>query len=79
MFLHIGDDVVVLKKDIVAILEMNTEASSINKEFIEIAKDENFIEFVSEKDNGKSYLVTTNKIYFSPISCTTLKKRSDNY
>lgn len=78
MFLHIGNDVVVLKKDVVAILEMDSDSSAITKEFLEIAKDEGFIEYISEKDKGKSYLITTNKIYLSPISCATLKKRSDN-
>ncbi|OPX88307.1 MAG: hypothetical protein A4E53_02089 [Pelotomaculum sp. PtaB.Bin104] len=78
MFLHIGDDVVVLKKDIVAILEINTESSPTTKEFLEIAKDEGFIEYISEKEKGKSYIVTTNKVFLSTISCSTLKKRSDS-
>jgi len=78
MFLHIGADVVVPKKDIIAILEINTKQSPITKEFLEIAGDEGFIEYISEKNKEKSYLVSTSKIYFSPISCTTLKKRSDN-
>jgi len=78
MFLHIGADVVVQKKDIIAILEINTKQSPITKEFLEIAGDEGFIEYISDKDKEKSYLVSTNKIYFSPISCTTLKKRSDS-
>jgi len=78
MFLHLGADVVVPKKDIIAILEINTRSSPITKEFLEIARDEGFIEYISENNKEKSYLVTTDKIYFSPISCTTLKKRSDS-
>jgi len=78
MFLHLGADVVVPKKDIIAILEINTISSPITKEFLEIAKDEGFIEYISENNKEKSYLIATDKIYFSPISCTTLKKRSDS-
>ncbi|MCG9966845.1 DUF370 domain-containing protein [Pelotomaculum terephthalicicum JT] len=78
MFLHIGADVVVPKKDIIAILEIETKSSPITKEFLEIARDEGFIEHVSGNNKEKSYLITTDKIYFSPISCTTLKKRSDS-
>lgn len=77
MFLHLGADVVVPKKDIVAILEINTRSSPITKEFLEIARDEGFIEYVSESDKEKSFLISTDKVYFSPISCITLKKRSD--
>lgn len=79
MFLHIGADVMVPKKNIIAILEIDTNSSPINKEFLEIAKDEGFIEQVSDKEKEKSYLITTEKIYISPISCVTLKKRADIY
>lgn len=79
MFLHIGADVMVPKKNIIAILEIDTNSSPINKEFLEIAKDEGFIEQVSDKEKEKSYLITTEKIYISPISCVTLKKRADSF
>lgn len=82
MFLHIGADKVVLKKDVIAILETHTMSSQITKEFLEIAHDEGFVEHIAgsknmKDDKEKSYLLTNNKIYFSPISCTTLKKRSN--
>ncbi|MCL5290210.1 MAG: extracellular matrix regulator RemB [Bacillota bacterium] len=78
MFLHLGGDVVVLKKDIIAILDARTKNSAITREFIEIAKDEGFIEPISNQEKEKSFVITTKEIYVSPISCTTLKKRSDN-
>lgn len=78
MFLHLGGDVVVLKKDIIAILDIRTKLSPVTKEFIEIAKDEGFIKNISEQNKEKSYVVTTKEIFLSPISCVTLKKRSDN-
>lgn len=78
MFLHLGGDVVVLKKDIIAILDSRTKNSATTREFIEIAKDEGFIQPISNQEKEKSFIITTKEIYVSPISCTTLKKRSDN-
>jgi len=78
MFLHLGGDVVVLKKDVIAILDIRTKLSPVTKEFIEIAKDEGFIKNISEQNKEKSYVVTTKEIFLSPISCVTLKKRSDH-
>ncbi|AEG58312.1 extracellular matrix regulator RemB [Desulforamulus ruminis] len=78
MFLHLGGDIVVLKKDIIAILDTRTKASSITREFIDIAKDEGFIQPISQVDKEKSLVITSKEIFVSPISCTTLKKRSDN-
>lgn len=78
MFLHLGGDIVVLKKDIIAILDARTKNSAVTREFIEIAKDEGFIQPISNADKEKSLVITSKEIYISPISCTTLKKRSDN-
>lgn len=79
MFIHLGGDVVVLKKDVIAILDVRAGLSPVTGEFIEIAKDEGFIKNISEKNKEKSYVITTKEIYLSPISCTTLKKRSESF
>ncbi|MDD4767489.1 MAG: DUF370 domain-containing protein [Desulfotomaculaceae bacterium] len=79
MFLHLGRDVVVLKKDIIAILDVRTAQADATKEFIEIAGDEGFIKNIYKKDKEKSFVVTNNNIYVSPISCSTLKKRSQMF
>lgn len=77
MFLHLGGDVVVLKKDVIAILDVRTKFSPASKEFFEIAGDEGFIKSIAEPGKEKSYVITSKEIYISPISCGTLKKRSD--
>jgi hypothetical protein len=77
MFLHLGGDVMVLKKDIIAILDVKTKQSPATKEFLEIAKDEEFIKKISTDEKEKSFIITNKEIYFSPISCNTLKKRAD--
>ncbi|MHB8918240.1 MAG: extracellular matrix regulator RemB [Desulfocucumaceae bacterium] len=76
MFLHLGGDKIVPKKDIIAILDCKKGTSSITREFIQVATDEGFVENISDQDKEKSFVITTEKIFVSPISCNTLKKRS---
>ena len=76
MFLHLGGETVVLKKDIIAILDINTKRSASTREFMEISTDEGFIRQLSETGKEKSIIITSKDIYISSISCTTLKKRA---
>lgn len=76
MFLHLGGETVVLKEDIIAILDIRTKQAVSTKEFIEISSDEGFIRQISESGKEKSIVVTTKDIFISPISCSTLKKRA---
>jgi len=78
MFLHLGGNTVVSRRDIIAILDVKTEKSPVTGEFIEIAKDEGFIRNIAPKEKAKSFVITDDQIYLSPISCTTLKKRSNS-
>ena len=81
MFLHLGGDTVVFMRDIIAIFDYNTAISSNDtKEFLSIAKEEGFVRVISE-DTPKSFILTEidkkSVVYLSPISSTTLKKRSN--
>ena len=62
MFLHLGGDVVVPKKDVIVILDIKTMSAPTTREFIEIARDEGFIRNISNKNKDKSYVVTTKEI-----------------
>lgn len=80
MFLHIGGDVVIPVKNIIAIFDIeSTTISKDTKEFLTIAEEEGFIKSISE-DLPKSFIITEtdkkSKIYLSPISSVTLQKRS---
>lgn len=80
MFLHIGGDVVIPVRNIIAIFDIeSTTISKDTKEFLTIAEEEGFIESISD-DLPKSFIITENdkksKIYLSPISSVTLQKRS---
>lgn len=79
MFLHLGGDIVVPKEHVIAIVNMQLmKKTEVNREFLKIAEDEGFIVPITEKANAKSIIVTLEKIYLSPISSMTLKKRSDD-
>ncbi len=80
MFLHLGSDVMVFVKDIIAIFDFETTTlSKITREFLSISEEEEFIINVSEEDLPKSFIITEvdreSKIYISPISSSTLNKR----
>jgi len=80
VFVHIGGDVVVRTSEIICINDLETTSSAITKEFLDIAKEEGFIEDISSGDT-KSFIIVNQdnqqKIYFSPISSLTIKKRAN--
>ncbi|MDR4890504.1 DUF370 domain-containing protein [Bacillus sp. HNG] len=74
MFIHLGDNVMVRSSDVITILDRQLlKSSSIVNEFLDVQKDR-----VVELSNGntKSVVVTVDNVYFSPLSSSTLKKRS---
>ncbi|EKN68724.1 hypothetical protein M670_02770 [Schinkia azotoformans MEV2011] len=76
MFLHLGEDIVLQTKEIVAIIDSNlAEESEILKEFIDVNNKKNNIVHISD-GTVKSIVVTENKVYFSPLTAVTLKRRS---
>lgn len=76
MFLHLGADVTVLKKDIVAILDVSTGVVDSTRDFLKTARNEGLLETITEVEKARSYVITTDVVYLSPISCGTLKKRA---
>ncbi len=84
MFLHLGADTVVPLDTVIAITDIKTVNSPINREFLKIMKDEKLVYDISEND-PKSFIITDKIVYLSAISSLTLKKRAgifpeeDNY
>ena len=77
MFLHLGGDVIVPKDKIIAIFDLKiTKKSETNRDFLAVAEEEEFIVRITEKENAKSFVITSEAIYYSPISSITLKKRA---
>ncbi|MFD2170649.1 extracellular matrix regulator RemB [Tumebacillus lipolyticus] len=76
MFIHLGGDVMVQSKDVIAIFDLKMKYSSDStKEFLNVADEEGFVVTIDENES-KSFVVTTKKVYYSPISSLTLKKRA---
>jgi hypothetical protein len=80
VFLHLGGGQVILNKDIIGIFNYNlVNKSRDTKEFIEIITDEQSAEKISKDKKCKSFIVTNDKIFLSPISSLTLQKRVLNF
>lgn len=76
MFIHLGGDIVIRSRDVVAILDQNShDSSTITREFLSAQEEDGVIPISEEQ--VKSVVVTMdNKVYLSPISSLTLKRRS---
>ena len=81
MFLHLGENVVVPIKDVIGIFDLqSTKYSSDTNQFLRLAEEDGVVERIT-KENPKSFVIAEvdkkSKIYLSPISSTTLTKRTD--
>ena len=76
MFIHLGEDTIIEDKNIIGIFDMDT--STVNKatrDYLTLAERSNKTEYVNY-DLPKSFIVTDDKIFISPINTNTLYKRS---
>jgi extracellular matrix regulatory protein B len=81
MFLHLGENVVVPIKDIIGILDIETASySSDTTQFLRMAEEDGFVERVNNEIPKSCIVAEVNKkskIYLSPISSSTLSKRTE--
>lgn len=78
MFLHIGEDTVITDKKIIGIFDMDT--STVNKatrDFLREAEKNGSVRYVNY-DLPRSFIVTDEGIYISPINTATLNKRANS-
>lgn len=76
MYLHLGEDTVINSKNVIGIFDMDT--STVNKatrDYLEKAEKENKIVYVNY-ELPKSFVVTGDKVYVSPLNTGTLLKRT---
>lgn len=80
MYLHIGQDFLVNTKQIIGVFDLDTSSISAHtRAYLAKAQQENRVVEVSA-DLPKSFIVTSEKkkmVYISPISSSTLLKRSE--
>jgi hypothetical protein len=77
MVLHLGADVTVPLKDVIAIFDLKYANSPTNQQFLQTMTEEEMISDVSD-GKPKSFVLTDKTVYLSAISSLTLKKRADN-
>lgn len=81
MYIHIGGDVSLLKKNIIGFFDMdNTTVSKITRQFLQNGEVNGRVVNVSD-ELPRSFVVEKKgeetKIYISPISSATLQKRAE--
>jgi hypothetical protein len=64
-------------REVIAILDAGVLSESGDCAFLELARQGGRLEKISA-DEVKSYVITYDRVFASPISSTTLKKRADS-
>jgi len=82
MFLHIGNGVCDFKKDVIAVLDMETATTmKESRAFLKMCEEEEFLYTIAPGELPKSIIVTeedgNNFVYVSPIAASTIRKRSN--
>lgn len=80
MFIHIGNNISVLSDEIIGIFDMEVATTmKDSRRFLKMCEEEDFIENVLPEEMPKTVVVTEkdgrSKVYLSPISAATVKKR----
>ncbi|MDF2921091.1 MAG: hypothetical protein K0R57_5 [Paenibacillaceae bacterium] len=76
MFIHLGGEKIIRTSELVGIFDLSIEKTSkVTKQFTSRAEKDKIVEVIGEEE-CKSLVVTLDKVYYSPISSTTLKKRA---
>lgn len=82
MFLHLGENIVVPIKDVIGIFDMETAADSTDTiQFLRMAEEDGFVQRITS-EKPKSFIIAEvnkkSKIFLSPISSSTLGKRTES-
>ncbi|OXS56672.1 DUF370 domain-containing protein [Cohnella sp. CIP 111063] len=76
MYIHLGGEKIIRTSQLIAIFDISIEQSSkLSRQFVLHAQKNKEVETIGEED-PKSIVVTEHKVYYSPISTSTLKKRA---
>lgn len=76
MYLHVGNNKVIRKKEIIGIFDLDTATiSSVTRKYLNEADKTGIIETVQE-EIPKSFIVTNTKIYITQLSAAALHGRT---
>ena len=82
MYLHLGNDVVVRKSDVVGIFDLdNTSQSALTRRYLAAAEKSGSVVNAAGEELPKSFVVCTDgerqTVYLSQLNSSTLLRRSD--
>jgi hypothetical protein len=81
VFLHLGENIVVPIKDVIGIFDMETAADSTDTiQFLRMAEEDGFVQRITSEKPKSLIIAEVNKkskIFLSPISSSTLGKRTE--
>ncbi|MBD2848028.1 DUF370 domain-containing protein [Paenibacillus sp. IB182496] len=79
MYIHLGGEKIIRASELVAIFDISIEQSSkLSKQFVAGARERKGVEVIGEEES-KSIVITKQKVFYSPISSSTLKKRAHHF
>jgi len=73
MFLHIGNSRVVSLQEIIGIFNLELKNVQVNNQFLESFPSETLTR--EEEELCNTFIITKDKVFYSPISPLTLQKR----
>jgi hypothetical protein len=77
MYLHLGDDVLTKLEDVIMIINSEDSAGvSTNADFLANVAAKGMVKNI-DQENNKAIVITDHRIFMSPISVATLKKRAN--
>ena len=82
MYLHLGNDIVVRKSDIIGVFDLdNTSQSALTRRYLAAAEKAGSVVNAAGDELPKSFVVCgdngTQTVYLSQLNSSTLYKRSD--
>jgi regulator of extracellular matrix RemA (YlzA/DUF370 family) len=76
MYIHLGNNFIISPERVIAILNIEPPISDDLIDIIDTARLDRKLVYISEKGKEKALIVCNDKVYLSPISSTTLYKRT---
>lgn len=77
MFLHLGEDTVITDENIIGIFDIdNSTVNKATRDYLSKAEKDRRIVYVNY-DLPKSFIVTDDKVYISPVNTGTLNRRAN--
>jgi regulator of extracellular matrix RemA (YlzA/DUF370 family) len=76
--LHIGNEVAIPKKDVVAIFAYNAQLAAPTRNFLKMMREENRLVELSDEGKERTVVISSDRVYITSISCHTLKRRAES-